>query len=76
MNDNKHDIRSMLKNLSSKDFLHIGMNQIAYIRPVTVDGEEGFAVHSADGRQISVTESYPVAVAMLRQHDLHPVTLQ
>jgi hypothetical protein len=76
MNEHENDARVLLQKLSVVDFLRVGLNQIAYIKPVTIDGEKGFAVHSADGRQISVMDSYPVALALLRQHDLHPVTIQ
>ena len=76
MGEDTPEVSVLLKNLSPKDFLHVGVEQIAYIRPVSVDENgKGFAIHSADGRQITVMDSYSKAVAMVQQHDLHPVTV-
>lgn len=43
-----------LKTLTQQDFAMLGFGEVAYIRPVMVQGEEIFAVMSADGRQIDL----------------------
>ena len=63
-----------------RDFLRIGMNEIAYVRPLSLDvrnGEEkqAFAVYAADGIQLSVLDTMDMAKATLRHNDLVPVTL-
>lgn len=79
MQSNTNDemaVRDMLKSLSAKDFLKIGMNEIAYIRPFPVLGQsESVAVYAADGTQLSVLESVDLALATIRHNDLMPVTL-
>lgn len=81
MNGSQENIRDFLKGLSSHDFLRIGVNEIAYVRPLSVtdarDGDEkqAFAVYAADGTQLSVLDSMDMAMATLRHNDLTRVTL-
>ncbi len=66
-----------LRQLTPKEFLGIGMNQIAYIRTIPAgDDEAVFSVHAADGTQLSIVASYNDAVAAVRTNDMFPVTLQ
>lgn len=65
----------MLKQLSAKEFLGVGMNQIAYIRTIPQGGEDAFSIHAADGTQLTVVPSYQDAVITARTNDLFPVTL-
>lgn len=79
MNNNQENIRDFLKGLSTNDFLRIGMNEIAYVRPFAladdVDAKQAFAVYAADGTQLSVLDTMDMAMATLRHNDLVPVTL-
>lgn len=68
--------RQMLRNLSSQDFLTFGVNQIAYVRPVSVMGRIAYGLHAADGSPLTVIDSFEGAVIAARQNDLEPVTLQ
>lgn len=43
-----------LKTLTQQDFAMLGFGEVAYVRPVRVQGEEIFAVMGADGRQIGL----------------------
>ncbi len=63
--------------LTIEEFLTIGVNQVAYIKTVDnkKDGAVGFAVHAADGTQLSIMDSYDMAIAAVRMSDLYPVTL-
>jgi len=71
------DVRALLKALSSQDFARIGMNEIAYIRPLSLSPDEQhvYGVYAADGTQMSVLASMDMAIATLRHNDLVPVTL-
>lgn len=70
-------VREFLKGLSPRDFLRIGMDEIAYVRTVPLPGQakDAFAVYAADGTQLSVLETMDMAIATLRHNDLVPVTL-
>lgn len=66
-----------LKAMSEQDLRNLGMNEIAYIRPTCASDEgEGFAIHAADGTQLSVMEDYDTAIAAARQNELEPIMLQ
>lgn len=66
-----------LKAMSEQDLRYLGMNEIAYIRPANASDEgEGFAIHAADGTQLSVMEDYDTAIAAARQNELEPIMLQ
>ncbi len=69
-------VEDALRKLSVQDFLNMGIDQIAYIKPLEAGkSEPGFAIHAADGRQISVIDSYMSAVALIHQNDMHAVTV-
>ena len=66
-----------LKAMSQQDLRYLGMNEIAYIRPTGASDEgEGFAIHAADGTQLSIVEDYDTAIAAARQNELEPIMLQ
>lgn len=71
------DALTLVKELTSKDFLDIGKDQVAYIKQLagTLDNPFSYAVYAADGSQISIMESYDMAVAAIRVNDLFPVTV-
>lgn len=81
MNNSQDTVREFLKGLSTNDFLKIGMNEIAYVRPLSVGGifsggrKQAFAVYAADGTQLSVLDTMDMAMATLKHNDLLPVTL-
>lgn len=73
----------------SSDFAALGEGQIAYVRPILSDevrrifpqapelapGLELFALLSASGAPILLTDSRDTAIANAWAHDLHPVSL-
>jgi hypothetical protein len=61
--------------MTNGDFALFGNGEFAYIRPVSVNGEEAFAVHSADGLTLAVITDLDVAVAVVRQNELVPLSL-
>jgi hypothetical protein len=65
-----------LRALSPHDWLGFGVGAVAYVRPVTIEGEKVFAVHAADGTPLSVARSFDVACASVRQDDMEPVSVQ
>lgn len=59
--------------LASVDLAALGMNQVAYVKAVVVDGNAGYGIHAADGTPMAVVPDRAVAFAAIRQHDLEPV---
>ena len=61
--------------ISPQDLMALGLEQMAYVKPVEVDGESAFAVHAADGTHIAVLASRDLAFAAIRQHNLEPTSV-
>ena len=56
-------------------FAEWGVGQFAYVKPMTVADQQLFGVFAANGEQIGVLQSYPVARAAVIQHDMEPVSV-
>lgn len=63
---------AVLRNLSSQDFARLGVEDIAYLRPVVLNGALAFAIHAADGTPIGAAPSAQLAAAAIRQHEMEP----
>ena len=67
-------IKSRSRNTPATVAIHAD-DRIAYIKPFTVEGRAGFAIHAADGTPIGWCEKREVAFAAVRQQDLEPVSV-
>ncbi len=61
--------------LSPDDMALLGVEDVAYIKAVTVDSETRFAIHAANGEELAILEDRAVAAATVRQHDLEPLSV-
>ncbi len=61
--------------MTAQDFRALGLAQVAYVKPVMVDGRTAFSVHAADGTEIRVMTDHATACAAIRQHDLEPLSV-
>ncbi len=61
--------------MSVADFALYGAEDMAYVKPVTVDGEALFAVYAADGRELALIEGRDLADATIRQNDMEPFSV-
>jgi len=64
-----------IRNISSRELAVFGMQDLAYVKPVVVNGVTAFAVHAADGAQVAVLPDREIALATIRQHDLEPLSV-
>jgi hypothetical protein len=64
-----------LRQLSAKELGLLGMNDVAYVKPVVDNGSQAFAVHAADGTRIAVIANRDLAFAVVRQNDMEPVSV-
>lgn len=60
--------------MSAQAFAALGMQNVAYMKPVTREGRAVIAVHAADGTEMGVMESRDVAIAALRQNGIEPLS--
>jgi hypothetical protein len=61
--------------MTAQDFKALGLEQLAYVKPVAADGRTAFSVHAADGTEIAVMADRAIACAAVRQHDLEPLSV-
>ncbi len=61
-----------IRHLSETQLAQLGLQHIAYIRPIVVNGEAGYAIHAADGTPMAVTGDRDVAIAAVMQHEMVP----
>jgi len=64
-----------IRHISVEQLAKLGMAQIAYVKPVMVDGEKGFAIHAADGTPMAVAGDRDVAIAAILQHEMVPAQI-
>jgi hypothetical protein len=64
-----------IRQMSRRELALFGVQDMAYVKPIVVDGVKGYAVHAADGTAIAVIGDRDIAFAMLRQHDLEPMSV-
>jgi hypothetical protein len=62
-----------LRNLSAQDFARLGAEEMAYVRPVILNGAQAFSIHAADGTPIGAAPSAQLAAAAIRQHEMEPL---
>ena len=61
--------------ISTQDLMILGLQEVAYVKPIVADGKTAYAVHAADGREVVVMASREVALAAIRQNDLEPLSV-
>lgn len=61
--------------LSPQDFAAFGVDLVAYVKPVTLDGAPGYAIHAADGTELTIVAGRDAAFAAVRRHEMEPVSV-
>jgi hypothetical protein len=69
------DVVVDIRALSVDQLARLGLTEIAYVKPVVLNGVSGFAIHAADGTPMAVAGDREVAVAAILQHEMHPVSV-
>ena len=69
--NNAEDVRRM----SPGDLMVLGVSDLAYVKPVEIEGQSLFAVFTADGSRVAVLPSREAAVATILRHDLEVVSI-
>jgi len=59
-----------IRNLTQAQLMQLGMSQLAYVKPVWMDGETAFAIFAADGSPMAVAADCELAVAAIIQHEM------
>lgn len=59
-----------IRHLSVEQLAQLGLAQLAYVKPIVVNGSAGFAIHAADGTPMAVAVDRDVAIAAIQQHEM------
>ena len=60
---------------SDSDLIYLGLDEVAYVKPIVEDGENIFGIFAADGEKIGMAPEFELARAMAIQSDLYPVNV-
>jgi len=61
-----------IRHLSAEQLAQLGLQQIAYVKPVMANGAQCFAIHAADGTPMALADNRDVAIAAIMQHEMVP----
>ncbi|HYD31753.1 MAG TPA: DUF1150 family protein [Azospirillaceae bacterium] len=64
---------TLLRQLSSKELAALGMDHVAYIKMILVNGSVSYSIHAADGTPLTIMGERDTAIAAVKQHDMEPV---
>ncbi len=59
-----------IRHLSNDQFARLGVQQIAYVKAVMMNGMPAYAIHAADGTPMAVAGDRDVAIAAVHQHEM------
>ena len=62
-----------IRNLTDAQLMQLGMADLAYVKPVWMNGTTAFAIHAADGSPMALAADCQLAVAAIEQHEMRPV---
>ncbi len=61
-----------LRKMTQDQLAQLGVSNLAYIKPVMMNGTAAFAIHAADGSPMAVAAERDVAIAAVVQHEMLP----
>ena len=61
-----------IRRLTPHQLEQLGMPDLAYIKPVWMNGTTAFAIHAADGSPMAVAADCDLAIAAIVQHEMFP----
>ena len=61
-----------IRHLTVEQLATLGVSQLAYVKPVIVNGTRAFAIHGADGTPMAVAGAEDLSFAAIRQHEMVP----
>lgn len=71
----RQDFPQEARQMTPTDLASLGVDEMAYVKPITVDDTEAWAIHGADGTALTVVRDRETAYAVVRQNEMEPVSL-
>ncbi len=69
------NLNERLRHITLADLAALGLQGVAYMKPVVIDKAPAYAVFAADGTQIGALPTREAALAAMRENGLEPVAL-
>lgn len=60
------------RKMTPEQLAQLGVPDLAYIKPVIMNGTAAFAIHAADGSPMAVATERDMAIAAVVQHEMLP----
>ena len=57
------------------DFNSFGLEDLAYVKTVNVEGQRLHAIHAADGTPLTIITNRDLAFATVRQYEMEPLSV-
>lgn len=61
-----------IHHITEAELATLGMEEIAFVKPVMTDKGPAFAIHAADGTPMAIASDASLAQAAIIQHDMLP----
>lgn len=61
-----------VRQITQDQLQQLGVSQLAYVKPVMLNGAAMFAIHAADGSPMAVAEDRNLALAAIVEHEMIP----
>jgi hypothetical protein len=61
-----------IHHISAAQLANLGMEEIAFVKPVMTDTGPAFAIHAADGTPMAIASNASLAAAAIIQNDMVP----
>ena len=61
-----------VRHMTAEQLMQLGMAQLAYVKPVVLNGQTAFAIHAADGSPMAMAADCDLAMAAIVQHEMLP----
>jgi hypothetical protein len=59
-----------IRNISIEQLARLGVSQIAYVKPIVMNGAQAYAIHAADGTPMAVAGDRDIAIAAVHQQEM------
>jgi hypothetical protein len=59
-----------IRHISIEQLARLGVSQIAYVKPIMMNGAPAYAIHAADGTPMAVAGDRDVAIAAVHQQEM------
>ena len=64
-----------IREINQQELATLGLRQVAYVKPMVIDGQPVWCIHAADGTRVGAVASREAALINIIQNDLEPLSV-